>query len=305
MKAMCLSDGGQTLVERDLPTPTPQPHEILIRVHAAGVTPTEVLWYPTTHTKAGTTREHAVPGHEFSGVIEACGDAVRDFHAGQEVYGMNDWFDEGATAEYCVTVPASIAPKPARLTHEEAATVSIGALTAWQGLFTKANLVAGERVLIHGGSGAVGLLAIQLAKRAGGHVITTASSQHAALLQALGADQVLDYKTQPFEETLHDIDVIFDAVGGTTLQRSWSVLKAGGRLVTIAADSEGTADERTKAAFFIVEPHQQQLVEIGSLLETGALRAFVGGTVPLALASDAYFGRPPRIGLGKFVVSVQ
>src|SRR5262245_58964405 len=135
MRSMRLVAGadGPALVEEDVPRPQPGPGEVLGQVRAAGVTPSELIWYPTSNTKTGEPRERAVPGHEFSGVVVETGDGVAGVAAGDEVYGMNDWFDDGATAEYCVTVPSSIAPKPSRLGHEEAAAAPIGALTAWQG----------------------------------------------------------------------------------------------------------------------------------------------------------------------------
>ncbi|MGB8169721.1 MAG: NADP-dependent oxidoreductase [Chthoniobacteraceae bacterium] len=305
---MCLDDStpSRSLLAREADVPTAGAGEVLIRVHAAGVTPTEVTWYPTTHTKGGEVRVNAVPGHEFSGVVVAVGSDVIEFREGDEIYGMNDWFADGAMAEYCLTVPASIARKPTRLSHTEAAAVPIGALTAWQGLFDRAKLQGGERVLIHGGAGAVGVFAIQLARQAGAFVITTASARHREFLTQLGADQVIDYKTERFEEQLRDLDVVFDGVGGATLRRSWGVLKDSGRLVTIAADGEVASDERTKAAFFIVEPNRQQLTEIAALFDRGELLAFVDAVVPLEQASAAYFGGVERRqGLGKVVVSVR
>src|SRR5207244_2617740 len=167
---------------------------------------------------------------------------------GQEVFGMNDWYAQGATAEFCCAPPSAIAPKPARLTYVEAASVPIGALTAWQGLFDRARLQAGERVLVHGGAGAVGIFAIQLARLHGAHVTTTASARNLACVSQLGAEQVIDYRAVHFEDNIRDMDVIFDTVGGETLRRSWAVLKPGGRMITIAADSETTTDDRVKQA---------------------------------------------------------
>jgi NADPH:quinone reductase-like Zn-dependent oxidoreductase len=305
MKAIRL-DGSSpkpVLVEADIPKPKPRDGEVLIRVHAAGVTPTELIWYPTTHTKSGEPRSGAVPAHEFSGVIaETAGDA-KGFSAGQEIYGLNDWFADGALAEYCVTEPGLIAPKPRRLTHGEAASVPIGALTAWQGLFDRAKIQKGERVLIHGGAGGVGVFAIQLARSRGAQVITTVSADDMAFVKELGAHQAIDYKAARFEAEVHDIDVVFDAVGGDTLQRSWGVLKPNGRLVTIAADNETTSDQRIKDAFFIVEPNRQQLVEIGRLLDAGELRTFVDTLVPFSQAADAYTGAVARSGRGKLAVT--
>src|SRR5262247_4190123 len=252
MKAMRLADSAATaaLVEENIPQPQPGRGELLIQVHAVGVTSKELLWYPTTHKKSGERRSRAVPGHEFSGVVAAVGKDAPGFDVGQEVYGMNDWFSDGATAEYCVTQPSSIARKPAGLTHVEAASVPIGALTAWQGLFDRAKLQPGERVLIHGGAGAVGLYAVQLAHLHKAHVVATASARNADFVRKLGAEEVIDYQTSRFEDQVGKVDVVFDGVGGETLNRSWSALRPGGRMVTIAADSEGTTDQRVKDAFF-------------------------------------------------------
>ena len=265
MRTMRLSDAEQApvLIEENIPQPQPQRGELLVRVYAAGVTPTELLWYPTTHNKNGESRSHAVPGHEFSGVIAGVGEETAGFDIGQEVYGMNDWFSDGAMAEYCITQPTSVAQKPPRLTHVEAASVPIGALTAWQGLFDRARLQAGEHVLVHGGAGAVGIFAIQLARLCGAHVTATASARNLAFVLQLGAEQVIDYHAVRFEDTVPEMDVIFDTVGGDTLQRSWGILKPGGRMITIAADSETTTDNRVKQAFFIVESNHEQLTQIG------------------------------------------
>jgi len=307
MKVLRFNDStdAPALIAAMAPVPQPGPGEVLIRVLAAGVTPTELRWYPTTHTRNGAKRIGAIPGHEFSGVVEIVGrDADPDL-VGREIFGLNDWFADGATAEYCVAKPSDIAPKPHRLSWAEAASVPIGALTAWQGLFDRAGLRAGERVLIHGASGGVGIFAVQLARRAGASVIATASANNTEFLKRLGAEEVIDYRAGRFEEHVGGIDVVFDCVGGTIRERSWNVLKPAGRIVTIAADSEGTQDERTKAAFFIVESNQKELSEIARLLDRGDLQACLNGVVLLAKASAAYFGAAGRqLGRGKVVISV-
>ena len=307
MKAMQVVAQGEKLIlqEAEVPKPKPGQREVLVHVHAAGVTPTELIWYPTTNTNAGEKREHAIPGHEFSGVIAEVGDSVSGFATGQTVFGMSDWFADGATAEYCITVPASIAAKPATLTHEEAATVPIGALTAWQGLFTKAKIQPGERVLIQGASGAVGLYVVQLAKLHGAKVIATSSAEYASLVKEIGAETVIDYKAERFEEHASQVDVVFDTVGGATLERSWAVLKPGGRLVTIAASAEGQQEQRVKDSFFIVEPNQQQLVEVGKLLDAGTVKTFVKAVVPFVDAPTAYANEPQlQRTAGKLVVKI-
>ena len=196
MKALRLvsSAPNPLLVEEEMPRPGPQAGEVVVRVRAVAVTPTELLWYPTSHTKDGGPRTAPVLGHEFSGDIAACGEGVRDFAIGQDVYGMSDWFAEGALAEYCVTRPEWIANKPRGLTHEEAASVPISALTAWQGLFGRGRLQPAERVLIHGGTGAVGMFAVQLAHGHAARVITTVSASNMAFVRSLGADDALDYR---------------------------------------------------------------------------------------------------------------
>ena len=292
------STQGSALIAVEMPQPQPAAGEVLIRVHAAGVTPTELGWYPTTHAKDGTPRKGAVPGHEFSGVIAALGQNTSGFEIGQEVYGLNDWFADGATAEFCVTQLTSIAPKPTTLTHEEAATVPIGALTAWQGLLERTKIQRGERVLVHAAAGSVGIFAVQLARLHGAHVIATASSRNLKLVAELGAAEVIDYLASRFEEQTEKVDVVFDGVGGETLDRSWGMLRPGGRLVTIV-------DDRDKDAFFIVEPNQKQLVEVGKLLDAGKMKTFLGPIVPLTEASSAYSGTTAKTGPhGKAVVAI-
>lgn len=285
------------LIPAELPQPIPGDGEVLIRVRAAGVTPTELHWGPTSHAKDGTPRLGAVPSHEFSGVIAALGRYANGFQVGQEIYGMNDWFVDGALAEFCVTQPESIAPKPATLTHEEAATVPIGALTAWQGLLDRARIQRGERVLVHGAAGSVGIFAVQLAALHGAHVIGTASAHNLKLVAELGAEEVIDYRESRFEDRTRKVDVVFDGVGGETLDRSAGILKPGGRIVTIV-------DGRSPN-FFIVEPNQKQLSEVAKLLDAGRLKTYVNAAVPLPEAAKAYSGAVPnKRRYGKVVIVI-
>jgi NADPH:quinone reductase-like Zn-dependent oxidoreductase len=310
MRAMRLSNVANSTVQfvsADVPQPKPGPSEVLVRIYATGVTATEVIWYPTTHTKEGAVRTNAIPSHEFSGVIAEVGSDVRDLKIGQEVYGVNDWFADGALAEYCVTTPPEIAAKPTNISHVEAATVPISALTAWQGLIDRAHLKAGQRVLIHGASGGVGVFAVQLAHDLGAHVIATAAARNRDFVNQLGADEFIDYTTQRFEEIARDIDIVFDCVGGETFERSFAVLKPGGHIVTIAASEEAAAltDERRKNAFFIVEANRKQLIEITKLIEAGKLKPFVDATVPLADAATAFNGSlKNRQGRAKIAIEV-
>ena len=306
MRAFRLEEYGQpaALIQQDVPRPVPGRGELLIRVCAAGFIAAELSWYPTTHTKTGAARVGAVPGHDFSGVVAAAGAEVGCLEIGQEVFGMNDWYSDGAMADYCVAPYFAVIPKPPSLTHVEAASVPISALTAWQGLFDHGKLQKGDRVLIHGGAGAVGVFAVQLARRNGAHVVTTASAQNREFLLSLGVEQVIDYRVERFEELAREIDLVFDTVGGETLDRSWSVLKPQGRLITVVSTVEASTDPRIKEAFFIVEPNQKELAEITKLLVSGQLRPVVDAVIPLSQVPEAYAGRVPRNGRGKLVVAV-
>ena len=181
--------GSESLLCEDAPKPSPKGNQVLVKVYATAITPTEFAWYPTFHTPDGSTRPFPIIlGHEFSGVVDAIGEACIGVQVGDSVYGLNDWFIDGAQADYCLTVPANIAPKPASLDHVQAAAVPISALTAWQALIDRAQLSHGQRVLIHGAAGGVGSFAVQVAHHKKAHVIATASEANADFVAALGAD---------------------------------------------------------------------------------------------------------------------
>ena len=304
MKAIRLHarGGPESIRFEDAPMPQPGAGEVLVRVRAAAVMPTELLWVPTWATPNGGPRPlPVIPGHEFSGEVAALGEGVRAVGVGEAIYGMNDWFGDGAQAEYCLARPADIARKPASVDHLHAAVTPISALTAWQGLFERARLATGQHVLIHGAAGGVGGFAVQLARWRGARVTGTASAANVDFVRSLGADEVIDYRAQRFEDVVRDVDVVFDTVGGQTLERSWGVLKPDGRLVTVAASGERTTDERIRAAYFIVEPSRTQLAEVARLIDEGALRPVVGAEFPLADAPLAYRTKPSR---GKVVLRV-
>ena len=297
---------GLTLQAAERPVPKPGQGELLIRVRAAGVITTELQWEPTTQKPDGSPRKHAIPAHEFSGDVCARGDGVEDIAVGESVFGMNDWYQEGALAEYCVAPAASVAYKPKSLSYEQAATVPIGALTAWQGLTSHGHLRSGERVLIHGGAGSVGLFAVQFAKTLGAHVIATASAATIPLVKKLGADEVIDYRGPRFDLHLRDIDLVLDTVGGEILERSWNVLGPSGRLITVVSDIPSDAPQRAKGTFFIVQPDGKRLAEIAALLDSGKLLTFVKNAASLKEAELAYTNSlPPGLGYGKTVVCMR
>jgi NADPH:quinone reductase-like Zn-dependent oxidoreductase len=269
---------------------------VLVRVCAAGVTPTELLWATTWTTRDGDSRPlPLIPGHEFSGVVAALGESVTAFAEGEPVYGMNDWFGEGSQAEYCLARPADVASKPMSIDHAHAAVTPISALTAWQGLFEHAKIEARQHVLIHGAAGGVGSFAVQFAHLRGVRVTATTAAANAHFVRGLGADEVIDYRGERFEERIvQGVDAVFDTVGGDTLRRSWEVLKPFGRLVTIATSEETAIDERTREAFFIVESRRAELDEIARLIDAGEVRPIVGAEFPLPDAVRAYQTKPRR-----------
>lgn len=287
--------GSESLLYEPAPKPSPKDNQVLVQVYATAITPTEFTWYPTFHTPEGGTRPFPIIlGHEFSGVVDAIGPACTGVQVGDPVYGLSDWFINGAQAEYCLTVPANIAPKPASLDHVQAAAVPISALTAWQALIDRAQLSQGQRVLIHGAAGGVGSFAVQVARHKKAHVIATASKANADFVAALGADEVINYRTTPFETVVRDVDVVLDTVGGDTRDRSWGVLRKGGQLVTIAADAERLTQPRVRDAFFIVEPSRVQLIEIARLIDTGVIRPIVGAVFSMENFRQAYDQKPVR-----------
>jgi NADPH:quinone reductase-like Zn-dependent oxidoreductase len=233
--------------------------------------------------------------------VAALGDGVSDFSVGDEVYGMNDWFGDGAQAEHCLARVTDMARKPMSVDHAQAAITPISALTAWQGLFERARIEARQHILIHGAAGGVGSFAVQFAHQRGVRVTATVSAANIDFVRELGADDVIDYRAERFEGRAREVDAVFDTVGGDTLRRSWSVLKPGGRLVTIAASEEDSQDERVKEAFFIVEARRAELEEIAVLIDAGKIRPIVGAEFLLPDAIKAYQTKPGR---GKVVLQV-
>jgi NADPH:quinone reductase-like Zn-dependent oxidoreductase len=290
MKAIRIhgSRGSERAVLEEIPTPKISAGEVLVRVHATTITPDELQWYPTWHTLKGDPRSQPVPGHEFSGEIEEITNGVTGLEEGDAVYGLNSWFIDGAAAEYCVTTPSEVAPKPKTIDHFQAAAVPISGLTAWQALLEHGKLVAGQKVLIHGGAGGVGSFAIQLAIWKGASVVTTVSEANVEFVRSLGANEVIDYRKSKFENAVKDADIVLDTVGGETLIRSFSAIKKTGRVVTVATHSESSEDSTVKDAFFIVEAKREQLIELATLIDAGKIRPFVGDVLPLEKGVQAY-----------------
>jgi NADPH:quinone reductase-like Zn-dependent oxidoreductase len=285
-----------------------QPGDALVRVHAAGISPAEFTWEIYETPGDGRSRLPTVPSHEASGVVAALAPDVSDdaIHVGDAVYGMTDFFRDGAAAEFVAVRAAELAPKPRSLDHAAAATIPLSALTAWQGLVDHARLAPGQRLLIHGAAGGVGSFAVQLARWRGAHVIATASARNVDFVRELGADEVIDRRTTPFESTLRNVDVVLDCVGGATTEKSWSVLRPGGQLITIVRppSPQWAAGRAARGLFFIVESSRAQLNELSRLIDAGSIRAIVDAVFPLSEARAAFergIATAPR---GKLVLAV-
>lgn len=291
MMAWRVHDFGPPEVMRfeRVPRPNPGPGEILVKVEAAGVGPWDG-WI-----RAGKS---ALPqplpltlGSDLSGEVVAVGPGDSDVDLGDQVYGVTNSQFLGAYAEYALASAGMVAKKPASLSYIEAASVPVIAVTAWQALFDHAQLQAGHTVVIHGAAGNVGAYAVQLASRAGLRIIATAAADDSAFLRSLGANTVIDYRTQRFEEEVRDADAVIDLVGGETQTRSFQVLRRGGKLISAVSrpDQHLAQSHGVEAAFFLVNVTSQHLAEIGGLIDGGKLRTRVGAVLPLADAREAHF----------------
>jgi NADPH:quinone reductase-like Zn-dependent oxidoreductase len=264
---------------------------VLVRVYATGVIATELEWDETYETTAGDPRALPIPGRDLSGVVEEVGSGVTTLVKGSEVYAMLGYGRDGAEAEFTLALPDELVPKPRTLDFVQAAAVPLTALTAWQAFFDHASLVAGQTVLIHGAAGGVGVFAVQLARWAGAQVIATASARNRDFLRELGANEIIDYTTTRFEEVVHDVDLVFDLVGGDTLVRSWQVVKPGGVLVSVVSPRPSFAEAKAhgvRPVWFIVEPNREQLIQIGALIDAGRIRPIIETVLPLSQARQAY-----------------
>jgi len=292
MKAIRIHNygGPEVLHYEDAPRPEPQAGEVLVRVHAAGVNPID--W----KVREGHVKDfwhHKFPlilGWDLSGVVEELGRGVSRFKIGDEVYSVPDPNRDGAYAEYIVVRESELALKPKSLHHIRAAAVPLAALTVWQSLFDTAQLQPGQRVLIHAGSGGVGHLAVQLAKWKGAYVFATASTKNKDLLRKLSVDEPIDYTQQRFEDVARNIDVVLDTIGGETQERSWSVLKKGGNLVSLVQPpSEEKAKELGVRAVFVgVQANGEQLAEIAKIIDSGKLAPVIDRILPLSEAGRAH-----------------
>jgi len=279
--------GPEQLKLEDTAVPHPDNGQVLVRVRAASVNPWDFK------LASGAFREHVpmqlpyVPGGDFSGTVESVGAGVTNLKKGDAVYGNCPF---GAYAQFVAAPAKSIALKPAKLGHVEAASVPVAAQTAWQGLFDHGSLQRGLTALIHAAAGGVGSFAVQLAHWKGAKVLATASADNADYVCSLGADEVVDYKATPFESIAKDVDLVLDLLGGQTQARSLAVIKPGGRLVStvMPPPQDQAAKYKVQATMFSMQPTSAGLTKLAELIDAGSIRTNVTKTIPLAQARDAW-----------------
>ncbi len=304
MKSVRIHSFGDNSVVRieDIEKPTPGPGELLIKVAAAAVNPVDVQ---IREGKLQQMLHHTLPitlGCDVSGTVES----GEGFAPGSPVYAYLNLLRLGAFAEFAIVKKEEASLAPASLDVIHAAAVPVAVLTAWQGLFDTANLEFGQTVLIHAGSGGVGSMAVQLAKWKGAHVIATASEGNREYVGALGADEFIDYKTQRFEDGLNGVDVVFDTMGGETQERSFSVLKPGGFLVSTVSppDAEKAKAAGVRAAMMGVRPDGARLAEVAKMFDDNLLKTLVENKFPLEDAVKAFEMSAKGRVRGKIVLTV-
>jgi NADPH:quinone reductase-like Zn-dependent oxidoreductase len=296
--------GGPEIIQfGDLPDPVPTAGELVVDVVAASVNAAD---WKVRLGHYGPSKFPLILGRDFSGVVSALGQAVADFRAGDAVFGVCDTGQEGAYAEKLAVKAAIVAKKPDGLSHIDAVAVALTGLTALSAIEDTLKLKSGETILIQGGAGGVASFAIQLAKHIGAHVITTTSAANRDYVRSLGADEIIDYSEQDFTKVVHDCDAAFDTVGGDVAQRSFAVLKPGGRAAFIASGPQAPRPERADITALrpAVRRTRRHLERIAQLIEQGAIRVPEIKLYPLAQAADAHRLSESRHFRGKLVLQV-
>jgi NADPH:quinone reductase-like Zn-dependent oxidoreductase len=297
--------GPDVLRVEEVECSLPDALQVLVSVSAASVNPVD---FKIRNGQYPAVKEDRLPytlGRDVSGIVEKCGAQATHFKIGDEVTGMVG-IAGGGYAEKAVLDEKAIARKPKEIDHTHAGAIPLAGQTAWQGLFRYGQLKAGQAVLIHGGSGGVGHFAVQFAKAKGARVLTTVATESLEFARTLGADVVIDYKTQRFEDLAQDLDMVFDLIDGETRERSWSLLKKGGVLVsTLTEPSQQTAARHgVRALRYTVEADGKELGEILSLVASGKVKPHVQQTYPLEQAAQALNSVEKGGSVGKIVLTI-
>lgn len=298
--------GPEVLKYEEAPKPKPAADEVLIKIFATSVNPVDWKIREGLRKEKFPTNFPLILGWDVSGVIEEVGSAVTSLKVGEEVYSRPDPTKNGTYAEYVIVKADQVGHKPKSIDHLTAAAVPLAGLTAWQGLFDHGQLQPGQKVLIHAAAGGVGTYAIQFAKWKGAYVIGTASESNAGFLKDLGADEVIDYKKEKFEEKLQDIDLVLDTQGGETQQKSLQVLKNGGRLIT-TLKPEFEEEAKAKNIYlqgFTAQSYPEQLEQMADLIDQGKVKPIIAEVLPLAHAAEAQEKSKQGHVKGKLVLQV-
>jgi len=307
MKAVRIHEYGAPLLLEEVQAPDIGPDEVLVRVKAASLNPLDVQLHSGKMHGFFPLAFPGTMGTDLAGTVERAGPLATRWQQGDKVVARLDPTKGGALAEFAVVPASYLAAAPAKVSLEETAGIPTAAGTAWQALFEVANLRHGQTVLVHAGAGGVGSFAIQLARAAGARVIATASGSGVELARQLGADQVVDYRSERFEDRLSDIDVVLDTVRDDTQQRSFGVLRSGGTLVsTTSPPDEALAKAHNVAATFVF--HQSdgsRLAKIVERLDAGTLKVLVDRTVPLRDFDAAFEYQASGRARGKIIVAVE
>jgi NADPH:quinone reductase-like Zn-dependent oxidoreductase len=280
--------GPEVLHLQKIPVPEPREGEMLLKIRAASVNPVDYKIRLGKYPAVQADQLPYVLGRDAAGDVEACGKGVTTFVEGDPIYAFVG-IERGCYAEYVIVKETEPSRKPSTLDYAAAAAVPLAGITAWQGLFRHGGLKPGQRVLIHAGSGGVGHFAIQFAKAKGAYVITTVSGEYVDFVRRLGADEVIDYKKQKFENEVRDVDMVFDLIGGETEDRSWGVLKKGGILVStlFPPSQEKAKNHGVRGMRYTAEENGSELGEIASLIDAGKVKPTVSKTFPLRDAMAA------------------
>jgi NADPH:quinone reductase-like Zn-dependent oxidoreductase len=303
MHAIVVHEFGESdqLKYEEVARPTPGAGEVLVRVHAAGVNPIDWKFRKGLLAALRGFELPWTPGSDIAGVVESVGPGVERLRPGDEVLGQSK---SGAYAEYATAIADQLAQKPKRLSWDEAASLPVGANTAWQGLFDHGGLQPGQRVLVQGAAGGVGQLAAQLAHWKGAHVIGTASASNLDFVRSLGAEEVVDYTTTKVEDVLSGLDLVFDTIGGATYEASLKTLRRGGAIISLvgAPPEEGAAALGVRLIRMNAKPRGDELRTVAELVESGTIQVSVGEAFPLAEAWRAHEQSEHGHGRGRIIL---
>ena len=306
MKAATISNYNAAIEITEIDKPSLNSDSVLIRVHAAGLNPIDDILRSGVMKEAMPLSFPHIMGFDVAGQVIEVGKDVRNFNVGDAVFARPNQGDAGAIAEFARVKESEVALKPTNLSYAQAASVPLAGLTAWQALLTKGNLKKGEKVLIHAGSGGVGTFAIQIAKHVGAYVATTVSTKNIEVAKTLGADKVIDYTAEQFEDEISGYDLVFDMIGGDTLDRSFKVLKKGGTIISIKGqDSAGLAEKHdVHFETLWMEPDGAMLAELAALLSKGIVKTVTDSTFAMDEVDAAYAQLAKGHAVGKIVIEV-